>query len=85
MLKPAMTVGLVLAIISGLKTFDQVWVLTQGGPGTSTHTMSTFIYLNAFVLGKYGYATAAAVVLTVLTMAFALVQVKFLGGKGKAS
>ena len=41
-----------LSIIGGLKLFDQVWVLTNGGPGTSTETLSTLIYKDAFQFGS---------------------------------
>jgi raffinose/stachyose/melibiose transport system permease protein len=73
-LRPAVITASILTMIGGLKTFDQVWVMTQGGPGTSTHTLSTAIYQQAFVFGKYGYGTALAVVLAVITMIFAVVQ-----------
>jgi raffinose/stachyose/melibiose transport system permease protein len=65
MLAPALTVNLMLSIIGGLKLFDQVWVLTNGGPGTSTETLSTLIYKNAFQFGEFAYSTALALVLTV--------------------
>jgi raffinose/stachyose/melibiose transport system permease protein len=53
-----------LSIIGGLKLFDQVWVLTNGGPGTSTETLSTLIYKDAFQFGSFAYSTALALVLT---------------------
>jgi raffinose/stachyose/melibiose transport system permease protein len=73
-LRPAVITASILTMIGGLKTFDQVWVMTQGGPGTSTHTLSTAIYQEAFVFGKYGYGTALAVVLAVITMVIAVIQ-----------
>jgi raffinose/stachyose/melibiose transport system permease protein len=65
MLAPALTVNLMLSIIGGLKLFDQVWVLTNGGPGTSTETLSTLIYKDAFQFGEFAYSAALALVLTV--------------------
>lgn len=65
-LAPSITINLMLSIIGGLKIFDQVWVTTGGGPGTSTETMSTFLYKNAFQFGDFAYGIAIAVVLTVL-------------------
>jgi raffinose/stachyose/melibiose transport system permease protein len=64
LLAPALTVNLMLSIIGGLKLFDQVWVLTNGGPGTSTETLSTLIYKDAFQFGSFAYSTALALVLT---------------------
>lgn len=65
-LAPAITINLMLSIIGGLKLFDQVWVMTGGGPGGSTDTMSTLIYKNAFQFGDFGYGIAMALVLTLL-------------------
>jgi raffinose/stachyose/melibiose transport system permease protein len=65
-LAPSITINLMLSIIGGLKLFDQVWVMTGGGPGGSTDTMSTLIYKNAFQFGDFGYGIAMALVLTLL-------------------
>lgn len=65
-LAPAITINLMLSIIGGLKLFDQVWVMTGGGPGGSTETMSTLLYKNAFSFGDFSYGIAIALVLTVL-------------------
>jgi raffinose/stachyose/melibiose transport system permease protein len=65
-LAPAITINLMLSIIGGLKLFDQVWVMTGGGPGGSTETMSTLLYKNAFQLGDFSYGIAIALVLTIL-------------------
>lgn len=65
MIAPAITVNLMLSIIGGLKLFDQVWVLTGGGPGYATETLSTLIYRNAFQFGEFAYSTALALLLAV--------------------
>jgi raffinose/stachyose/melibiose transport system permease protein len=65
-LAPSITINLMLSIIGGLRLFDQVWVMTGGGPGGSTETMTTLLYKNAFQFGDFAYGIAIAVVLTVL-------------------
>ena len=65
LIAPAITVNLMLSIIGGLKLFDQVWVLTGGGPGYATETLSTLIYRNAFQFGEFAYSTALALLLAV--------------------
>ncbi|GAA4491245.1 sugar ABC transporter permease [Actinoallomurus oryzae] len=65
LLAPATTINLMLSIIGGLKLFDQVWVMTAGGPGNATETLSTLIYKNAFQFNEYGYSVAIAIVLTI--------------------
>lgn len=78
MLAPAITINLVLSIIGGLKLFDQVWVMTGGGPGRSTETLSTLLYKEAFQFGAFGYSIALAIVLTVFVAVFASIQYIFL-------
>lgn len=74
MLAPAITINLVLSIIGGLKLFDQVWVMTGGGPGRATETLSTLLYKEAFQFGAYGYSVALALLLTVFVGVFASIQ-----------
>jgi raffinose/stachyose/melibiose transport system permease protein len=81
LLAPAVTINLMLSTIGGLKLFDQVFAITQGGPGYSTETLSTLIYKQAFVFGNYGYSTAVALVLAILVAAVSLVQLKVLRGR----
>lgn len=66
LLAPAFTINLMLSIIGGIKLFDQVYALTNGGPGHATDTLSTLIYKDAFTLGEFGYSIALAVILTVI-------------------
>lgn len=74
MLAPSFTVALMLSIIGGLKLFDQVYILTGGGPGNASQTMSTLIYKNAFQYSEFAYSIAMAVVLTILVALLSGVQ-----------
>jgi len=65
LLAPAITINLMLSIIGGLKLFDQVWVMTGGGPGRASETLSTLIYKNAFQFNEFAYSIALALLLTV--------------------
>jgi raffinose/stachyose/melibiose transport system permease protein len=78
LIAPAVTINLMLSTIGGLKLFDQVFAITNGGPGYSTETLSTLIYKQAFVFSAYGYSTAVALVLAILVAAIAMVQLKYL-------
>jgi raffinose/stachyose/melibiose transport system permease protein len=78
LIAPAVTINLTLSTIGGLKLFDQVFAITNGGPGYSTETLSTLIYKQAFVFGQFGYSTAVALVLTLLVAALALLQLRYL-------
>jgi raffinose/stachyose/melibiose transport system permease protein len=78
LIAPAVTINLTLSTIGGLKIFDQVFAITNGGPGYSTETLSTLIYKQAFVFGEFGYSTAVALVLALLVAGLALFQLRYL-------
>lgn len=75
LLGQATTIVLALTMIGGLKLFDQVFVMTGGGPGYATETLSLLMYREAFVLGRYGYGSAIALVLTMIVAAIVFVQI----------
>jgi raffinose/stachyose/melibiose transport system permease protein len=78
LLAPALTINMMLSTIGGLKLFDQIFATTNGGPGYATETLSTVLYKQAFVFGKFGYSTAIALVLALFVAAVSLIQVYYL-------
>jgi raffinose/stachyose/melibiose transport system permease protein len=78
LLAPSTTINLMLSTIGGLKLFDQIFAATGGGPGYATETLSTVLYKEAFVFGRYGYSTAVALVLALFVAAVSLVQIRYL-------
>jgi raffinose/stachyose/melibiose transport system permease protein len=81
LLAPALTINVMLSTIGGLKLFDQVYAATNGGPGYASETLSTVLYKQAFVFGRYGYSTAIALVLALFVAAVSLVQIAYLRGR----
>ncbi|WP_223692039.1 carbohydrate ABC transporter permease [Leifsonia poae] len=77
LLAPALTVSLTLSVIGSLRVFDLILVMTQGGPVNSTQSLSYVIYQESFSQLHFGYGTAIAVILLVLTVivAFTLTTV----------
>jgi len=69
-LKPAIVVVVLLRFLEGIRNFDVIYILTGGGPGTSTQTVGIFIYKTAFAQGNFGMAAAASVVLVLLLAPF---------------
>jgi multiple sugar transport system permease protein len=63
---PAIVVALLVRGVDAFKSFDMIYVLTGGGPGTLTTTASIYIYKMAFDTGDIGHANAAAVLLLLL-------------------
>jgi len=76
LLWPNMIVVIVLALIKGAQTFDEVFVLTGGGPGTATLMVVQYIYETAFSsqVQNFGLAAAASVVLGVVLFVLTLLQ-----------
>jgi raffinose/stachyose/melibiose transport system permease protein len=83
MLAPAITINVMLSLIGGFKLFDQVFVMTQGGPGGATNTISTLIYTNAFQLQRFAYGAALAIVLTIFVAIASGIQYKLLARQGR--
>lgn len=69
LLMPTLTVTTVLNLLYGLKVFDIVWVLTNGGPGYATETVYTVVF-KEFSRGRYGVSTALSTLLFVVMSFF---------------
>ncbi|MFE6937013.1 carbohydrate ABC transporter permease [Streptomyces sp. NPDC057699] len=80
LLKPATFFVLITSMISAFQSFDQIYILTDGGPANSTTMMTYEIYKSAFREFRVGYASAQSLVLFVLLMGFTLVNKRIMGG-----
>ena len=63
-----------MLIIGTFKSYDIMYVTTQGGPGVATKVLAYHIYNNAFVYNKYGYASALSVFLFAVVLVITLIQ-----------
>ena len=70
MLKPVIVVAILIRALDAFTVFDQVFVLTQGGPGTATEVATLMIYKTAFRFSQFGYGAAMAIALLVLVAGF---------------
>jgi len=86
LLMPTLFVVLVLSLIRAVQVFDQIFVLTGGGPGTSTLYMVQYIYDTGFAsqVQRFGLAAAASVVLGVALLILTLAQL-WLGRRAEAT
>jgi multiple sugar transport system permease protein len=78
MLRPVLAIAIVLRTIDAFGTFDQVFVLTRGGPGEATRLLSIYGYDTAFKFQQTGYAAALFVTVGLIVLAFALAAVRLL-------
>jgi multiple sugar transport system permease protein len=81
LLKPSILIVLLLRTMDLLRVFDQIFILTEGGPGFATETISLYIYRAAFRFFDFGYAAAMSFVLLALTNVISALYIKFLESK----
>jgi ABC-type sugar transport system permease subunit len=70
MLMPYVVIATLLAVVNGFKVFDQIWVMTQGGPGRSSETLAVTMYREGFILFNQGYSAAIAVIIALAALIF---------------
>ncbi len=79
LLKPAILVTLIFRTLDGFRVFDLIYVLTGGGPGTSTEPVALYTF-NALLQNlRFGYGSALSVVIFAITFGLALFYVRGLG------
>lgn len=75
MLANTITINVMLGLINGFKSFDYVFALTGGGPGTSSSTLMYSIYKMAFMEGQFGKAEALAAVAFIFILVCCIVDI----------
>lgn len=78
LLKPQIALVAVMSSIGAMKVFEEVYVMTQGGPLDSTKTLVFYLYESAFVDFEMGYAAAIGVVLFGITLVLSLINLRLL-------
>jgi len=73
-LKPTSLFVIVISLIASFQVFDQVWVMTKGGPARATEVTALYIYQQAFQYLNLGYGSAVAFVLFIVILSFSLIQ-----------
>ena len=73
LLKDTFNFCLLISVTGGIKAFSEIDIMTGGGPGTSTYTLTYIMYNNAFSRQKFGYGLTSASVLVLECLAIILV------------
>jgi len=76
MMRPITRVAVSLKAIDTFRTFDYVWVMTRGGPASSSDIMSTFVYNQAFKHLKYGYSAALSLVVLLIMIVLSFIALR---------
>lgn len=79
-IKPTIIFVLITSVISYFQAFTQIFIMTEGGPGSSTHVLAYLIYNSAFGNFEFGYASALATTLFIIIMIITFIQFKIVGG-----
>jgi raffinose/stachyose/melibiose transport system permease protein len=74
--KEAIFVNTLITITGSMLVFNEPYILTNGGPGFSSMTMSVHMYQEGFVKDNMGYASSLAVIIFVITALLAIVQIR---------
>jgi multiple sugar transport system permease protein len=76
LLRPAIVVAILFRAIDAIKTFDIIFIMTQGGPANSTETINILLFNQAFSYFNMGYASSMAVALFAVVMGASLILIK---------
>jgi len=76
MVKDSVIINAIIVFTGAIRVFDEVFVTTNGGPGTSTETLATLLYRMGFKNDQMGYASAIAFVIFIITFIVGLFQMK---------
>jgi len=66
LMKPVFIIALILRGIEAVKIFDPIWIMTSGGPGTATETISVYLYKHGFIFLKWSWIAAAGFLVLIL-------------------
>ncbi len=84
LLTPVLLVALLIRMIAAMKTYDLIYILTRGGPGSSTETISYSIWKNAFTTLDMGRSAAASFLLLAVILVLTVLLVRTMGDRGEA-
>ena len=76
LIKETIMVNMVITVIGAFKVFDEIYVMTQGGPGRASEVLGTYLFRSGFRNDVMGYASAIATLIFVITFMLSLLQIK---------
>ncbi len=76
LMKDTVMINMIIAITGAVRVYDEVYVMTSGGPGRATQTLATYLYQVGFKNDQMGYASAIAFFVFVVTFVLGLFQMK---------
>ncbi|MEM1830879.1 MAG: sugar ABC transporter permease [Desulfurococcaceae archaeon] len=78
LIKQLITIAIILRCLEAFKVFDYIYVMTGGGPGTATESISLYIYRLAIMYSDISYAAAVSLIVLAIIFAVSRIAIKFL-------
>ena len=82
-IKESLKISTVMIITGSIKTFDIIFIMTEGGPNGMTQVPGVMMYNEAFKYNRYGVGSAVSVVIFVLCILFSILSLKIMHGKAE--
>ena len=76
MLKPVILVVFIMSMVNSFKVFDNIWIMTKGGPYRTSETLALTMYTESFVYSRLGSGAAVAVVLSLIVIILSYINLK---------
>ena len=76
MLRPVITIVLLLSVIFHLREFATIWILTSGGPGIESTTLSPLVYITSFRYFRMGYGASIGIILMMIGLVFTILYLR---------
>ncbi len=76
MMKDTIMINMIIVVTGAVRVYDEVYVMTNGGPGRATQTLATYLYQVGFKNDQMGYASAIAFFVFIVTFVLGLFQMK---------
>ena len=77
LLKPSITIAVILGALAALRGFAEIWVMTQGGPSGATTTLGVYFYREAFIQNNFGKGSAIGFIMFVIALALSVLIVRY--------
>ncbi|MEG0021070.1 MAG: sugar ABC transporter permease, partial [Oscillospiraceae bacterium] len=81
LIMPSIYFVMLTSVIDAFQVFTEVYIMTNGGPGYATHTVSYYLWTSAFQYSRMGYACAMAVIMFIIILTVTVIQDKIMNKK----
>ncbi len=76
LLKPVITIALIIRGMEAIKIFDPIWIMTTGGPGTATETISVYMYKHGFKYLNWSWVAAGGIIIMIIVSIISIYALK---------